>query len=209
MKCFDFSLLKIFVKIDTFLQNIWTLTNRILFTEELFCWALIKTGWLTDLKNRCQGWIITGSQAHEEREQFIDQCHCIFWAGILKSIQKPFESPWVLSSAAEGAGPPQGAGWLWEPWHSMSAAPRQELQSCPTALAGQDWGSGMDTWAERESWRDLSISGYWESRAGGGNCSDTSSSSWGKDKSEPSVILPVKDWKVMRENEDKRLLGAL
>lgn len=36
MKCFDFFLLKIFVRIDTSLQNIWILTNRILFTEELF-----------------------------------------------------------------------------------------------------------------------------------------------------------------------------
>lgn len=35
MKCFDFSLLKIFVKIDMFLQNIWILTNRILFYRRI------------------------------------------------------------------------------------------------------------------------------------------------------------------------------
>jgi len=34
MKCFDFFPLKIFVRIDTFLQNIWILTNRILFLQK-------------------------------------------------------------------------------------------------------------------------------------------------------------------------------
>lgn len=35
MKCFDFSSLKIFVDIDTFLQNIWISTNRILFYRRI------------------------------------------------------------------------------------------------------------------------------------------------------------------------------